>query len=101
MPPKQKKLFCNVCCNDVAELMSCAKCNDSACLSCVKNFIFSGLRQHACCMFCNNVFTKEFLFASFPPSWMGMYKNYQKKFAIDREEALLPSTVEYAAVVKQ
>jgi hypothetical protein len=92
---------CNVCCKNVSALFECANCHDGACLLCTKTFIFSGLRKHACCMFCNHIFTKESLFEFFPASWMIEYKNYQKQFAINREESLLPGTTQIAALYKR
>jgi hypothetical protein len=94
-------MSCNVCCNTATNFVTCTNCGDAACLNCTKTFIFSGLRKHACCMFCNHAFTKELLFEFFPSSWMKKYKEYQRKFAIDREEALLPGTIGLAAVIKK
>jgi hypothetical protein len=92
---------CLICCESKNKFLTCRNCKFSACIWCYKKFILEGTCNHASCMECKELFSAQFLFESFPKTWMTEYKAYQRKFAIEREKSQLPLTIPWVMHLKE
>ena len=77
-------------------LVSCPYCAFGACRECCKTYLVDQLVPKCMGTNCGKEWTRQFLNASFPKSFLQKeWRNSREKIAFDRETAQLPATQEY------
>lgn len=99
---------CFICCQDNPKnVVSCNICQNKkdgikliTCLQCVKKYLLEESND-ANCMLCKNVWSISFLYSIFPKSFINNeYRKHLAKIYLEREKALIPSTIPLANHVK-
>lgn len=86
--------MCNICCEDynksTRKKVICAKCEEEACVKCVKYYILH-TNEDPHCMYCKGIWTKKFLIENTTKTFVNTeYKKHRSEFLVDREISKIP-----------
>jgi len=83
-------MACLICYENKA-LKHCPRCDEGACISCIKKWILSS--KDAKCFNCPQLWNYDFLSSIFPKAFLqGEYKEKIKELLFEEENALIPET---------
>lgn len=73
--------------------IGCVSCNEKACETCIRTYLLGESDGIPKCMFCNEVWTQEFLALHTPNAFHNKkFRDHKAQILMEKEKSLLPST---------